>query len=715
MRINPRNPDFTDIPIYGENCYSRLCKETTLVTIITAHKNHGNYINENYKSLLSQSICIWEWIIVDDASTDNSLENLRILSEKDFRVKIICNSSSLGPAKARNIGLKQAKGKYTLILDADDLIEPTFIEKALLVLETNQDVAFINAWLVSFGYMNYLWRKGFERAWTMPFHNRVVCTAVFRTDILKSCEGYPEDQGVIHEDWELWLKLLAQGYHGHTIPEFLIWYRRHQKSRVNRINVFQRVIYHLRILFNYPPSLYQFTYWLKNKTRLLPSKRDLYQSFQEYLPMKSLVPQRAGEKEKNILIIVPWFTMGGADKFNLDLARKLKGLYSYRITFVSTLPSSNTWLHEFADVTEDIFNLPLYTRDITLFPAILSYLIKTRNIGKVLVTNSYLGYQMVPWLKEQFPEIGFYSYTHMEEEYWRDGGHPRMAAAVDSYLDKNIVASQHLKEWMLNRKCNPERTEICYINVDEEFWSEDSLKRKEIKQSLQIPEHCKVVILAGRLVDQKRPDLALKIINEVAKNTQQSFIFLVIGNGPLLPKLKKYVNRNKLNDKVRFEGKVNSQRMWEYYQAGDIFFMPSYMEGISLALYEAMATRTVPVGADVGGQKELVTAECGYLIPHGDDEIKKYTEVLISLLESEKELEGRKDKCRKRIEQHFTLNQMVHRMHEILQEPSAEIRPQIGTEFLRMALQLEGSYLGVSTTAKGIMKKIYRKIASFKK
>lgn len=115
-----------------------------------------------------------------------------------------------------------------------------------------------------------------------------------------------------------------------------------------------------------------------------------------------------------------------------------------------------------------------------------------------------------------------------------------------------------------------------------------------------------------------------------------------------------------------------------------------------MAIYEAMAMESVPVGADVGGQRELVTPECGYLIPHGEKEIDEYVGVLKHLIESPAERKEMAKACRERITAHFRLDQMVDRMIELLNkaqrlaqnEPRPAVSKGLGLEFATQALEL---------------------------
>src|SRR5207253_6957413 len=97
--------------------------------------------------------------------------------------------------------------------------------------------------------------------------------------------------------------------------------------------------------------------------------------------------------------------------------------------------------------------------------------------------------------------------------------------------------------------------------------------------------------------------------------------------------LRYFVRWHRLGGHVRLLGDVPHQRVRELLTASDLLLLPSEREGIALTLYEALATGVVPVAADVGGQRELVTPECGVLVPHGAHELAAYVDALQQLIE----------------------------------------------------------------------------------
>ena len=97
------------------------------VSIIMPIYNASRYLEPAIDSILAQTLPEIEVICVDDGSTDKSLEILKEYQKNDDRIRIVTQTNA-GPAHARNNGIRRARGKYIAFLDADDFVEPTFIE-----------------------------------------------------------------------------------------------------------------------------------------------------------------------------------------------------------------------------------------------------------------------------------------------------------------------------------------------------------------------------------------------------------------------------------------------------------------------------------------------------------------------------------------------------------------------------------------------------------
>jgi glycosyltransferase involved in cell wall biosynthesis len=116
-----------------------------LVSIITPLFNAGTFISETLISVRQQSYSNWEHIIVDDASTDNSVSIAETFANNDARIKLIRSEQNLGAAVCRNKATDLAKGDFIAFLDSDDLWHPNKLTQQLKFMkETKCEVSFTN-------------------------------------------------------------------------------------------------------------------------------------------------------------------------------------------------------------------------------------------------------------------------------------------------------------------------------------------------------------------------------------------------------------------------------------------------------------------------------------------------------------------------------------------------------------------------------------------
>ena len=112
-----------------------------MVSIITPCYNSEKYISDSINSVLNQDYQNWEMIIVDDASTDGSLDIIKSLSQKDNRIKIIELSSNRGAGYCRNCAIKESIGQYHAFLDSDDLWYKNKLSEQISFMKNN-DIIF---------------------------------------------------------------------------------------------------------------------------------------------------------------------------------------------------------------------------------------------------------------------------------------------------------------------------------------------------------------------------------------------------------------------------------------------------------------------------------------------------------------------------------------------------------------------------------------------
>ena len=422
--------------------------------------------------------------------------------------------------------------------------------------------------------------------------------------------------------------------------------------------------------------------------------------FENYQPI-SETPlwhlEAAAADPRSVLFLVSSLPMGGACKFLLDVVAQLKAA-GYRVTVATTAYDShdpNPWLGELLRIVPDAFVLS-HTRPVEL-PRLAVHLARTRRCGRVVISHSMLGYQLLPWLRAQLPGVSFLDYTHIEyETEWPDGGYARRSVNHQSLLDLALVSSEHLRRWMIDHGADGGRIRVCHTNIDAEKWRPDAETRARERAALDVDEKTALILYPCRIAPQKRPDLLCNIVAALRRATPAPFVVAIAGSGPLLPALRRFVEQHGLAAHVRILGAVPLARIARLHNAADIFLLPSLIEGISLALFEAMALESVPVVADVGGQRELVTAECGHLIPSGDPEreMARYVAALKRLIENPAQRRRQAAAARARVQKEFPLADMTARFIAALDEADArrDHRPvpapdgALGRDFATLAM-----------------------------
>ena len=218
--------------------------QSVTVSIVIPCYNHGQYIQETIDSIDAQKINYpIEIIIVDDGSSDaDTLQKLDDL--KQFNYTIIHQTNG-GPGKARNTGIEIAVGKYILPLDADNKLNPDYINKAVPLLEKNQaDIVY--AAPVFFGDTSIKNRQFKVR----PFDDLGLVTgncadacAIFRKEVWAKNGGYDAFMPSYgFEDWDFWIAASKNNFVFHFINEKLYYYRIVQNSMISAFDNKERTV-----------------------------------------------------------------------------------------------------------------------------------------------------------------------------------------------------------------------------------------------------------------------------------------------------------------------------------------------------------------------------------------------------------------------------------------------------------------------------------------
>jgi glycosyltransferase involved in cell wall biosynthesis len=195
-----------------------------IVSVIMAVYNGGSYVSRAIESILRQRIKDFEFIIIDDGSTDNTLQILRGYS--DPRIKILLQNNT-GLTVALNRGIACAQGKYVARIDADDEAKPHRFETQLRFMEVNSEYVLIGSWaevVADSGdviELRCLPETDLALRWALLFDNAFVHSSLFmRRDCLNLCNGY-DKTFLYSQDYDLIMRMDKRGKIA-NIPEFLV-------------------------------------------------------------------------------------------------------------------------------------------------------------------------------------------------------------------------------------------------------------------------------------------------------------------------------------------------------------------------------------------------------------------------------------------------------------------------------------------------------------
>jgi glycosyltransferase involved in cell wall biosynthesis len=207
------------------------------VSVVIPAYNAMTYLPETVKSVLQQTFTDYEVLIINDGSSDQIVEWVSQVT--DPRVRIVSQQNQ-GVSAARNTGIAQAQGEYIAFLDADDLWEPTKLEKQLRCLEANPSVGLVYTWTAlidQFGQpTRRVWVSHVEgKVWEQIVVDDMISNGSSPM-VLRRCfetAGVFDPNISSSEDRDMWTRIAAH-YPFAVVKEFLTLYRRHPHNTTNK-------------------------------------------------------------------------------------------------------------------------------------------------------------------------------------------------------------------------------------------------------------------------------------------------------------------------------------------------------------------------------------------------------------------------------------------------------------------------------------------------
>ncbi len=309
---------------------------TTLISIIIPTFNVEKYIAECLNSLINQSFSDFEIIVVDDCSTDSTLEIVKYFANKDCRIRFFENDKKVGSGGSRNFGLKQAKGKYIQFVDGDDWLDRNTLEKLYTCAEK------FNAHIVIFKVLSffdsskhffkedYLTIPVLEKFNNKLFNSTEIFDEMFEISVSPINKLYLrlflEDVGacfpenIIHQDNPFFYQVFCEAKRIYLLDEYF-YNRRIWKGSITtlrddtelgtveivekilqvflnnglynkfKISLLNRLIFKLRNRYNFVGNDFKKDYYFRVKLKLIKfiSEYELYDDFIECLDVKNRI------------------------------------------------------------------------------------------------------------------------------------------------------------------------------------------------------------------------------------------------------------------------------------------------------------------------------------------------------------------------------------------------------------------------------------------
>ncbi|MCP9470687.1 MAG: glycosyltransferase [Nitrospira sp.] len=255
-------------PFIGSGKESGAREADPAVSVIVPCYAQAEFLTEAVESVIAQTYGDWECLIVDDGSPDHTAQVARDLITRypDKRIRLIRKTNG-GLSDARNAGIREARGRYILPLDADDRLDPCYLAETVPVLDNNPDIAIVYVDERTFGDTEGVHRKGVVTLGNLFVGDVHDYCSLYRRSVWERVGGYSPAMYLGAEDWCFWIGAAKLGFRSYHVEQPLFWYRKRRGTMVERVQANINVV-KAHLVFHHPDL---FTEAGKEKARLILS------------------------------------------------------------------------------------------------------------------------------------------------------------------------------------------------------------------------------------------------------------------------------------------------------------------------------------------------------------------------------------------------------------------------------------------------------------
>lgn len=567
-------------------------RDRPLVSVVVVSFNYGHFVEEAVDCVLAQTFDNIEVIVVEGGSTDPA-SRARTLALQRPKTTVVSQMGAHQVGANRNFGISKARGKYICCLDADDLLKPTYIEKAVFLLETyGYDV--VSCAMQQFGNTDErVGILGEPLLSDMLEGNHVLTCGVFRRSLWEKAGGYRDTDravtGHVYEDWLFWARLAAMGARIHNMSnEHLFLYRRHGPSLSTQSDLHAMAVQ--RKLIRQALGDLVTPVALRNSRMAAAADRRPDNPLINFLGRSSM-----NRRTPAILLALPFTLIGGAERLLSGIAAHLAA-QGWRVTVVTSIDAghehgdSTSW---FERATAEIFHLPRFLAA-DRWPDFVSYLIASREIDVVWIAGSAFMYNLLPVIRAKFPNI------RVADLLFNTIGHTKNNRKYAKLIDANFVENKEVLQFLLDAGESQDRVLQISSGIDLQQYLPRH-RDASVTGSLNAAPDELIVGFSGRWSDEKDP---LAFVEIAQKSSHLPIRFVMTGAGALRSKIENAVANANLGDRFHLIGGVEDVQVW--IASYDVLVLPSRLDGRPVVVLEALALGVPVIASAVGGLPELV-------------------------------------------------------------------------------------------------------------
>jgi len=582
-----------------------------VVSVVIPCFNLGRYVEEAVFSALRQTLERTDIVVVEGGSTDGETRlRLQRLDKAALpSVRVLYRDKPALAGDNRNFGIRHARGRYICCLDADDLLDPSYLECALFALEF-ADADFSYPAVREFGAGSMLWLTPQPRWPDIVRENPVSTVALFRREIWERIGGF-RDWGVgrdhVPEDWDFWIRGMAEGYTGISVREPLMHYRVRPGS-LSRKDTGGTARVQRRIA-----ALHS------ERARQVPPPRP-FPAFGR-LSWGSL----EASPRPTVMLVIPFFTIGGAERIFVSLFREWRRR-GVRVIVVTTLrlpPHVPNRIDQVRSFTPHAYQIAeLFEGKEDLQASFLYFLIRRYKPELIFTAGSDFLYSYLPAIRRHFPEV------RVIDQLFNDQVHLPTNRACATWIDCTSVPNQRFARRLVEEFGeSPERVAV-------------------VRQCIRMPRPSNVrppagwparfsgrpvIGFFGRVSAEKAPFDFLHIAKKIHSQFPEAR-FVMAGDGPDLEAVRAMIRKLGLEDVVHAAGFVPGVHDW--MDACEFTILCSKIDGMPLAVLEAQALGKPVIASRVGSVPEMIVdGESGLLCEPGD--LEAFASAALRLLRDE--------------------------------------------------------------------------------